>query len=674
MSEEQVTISPGQVAFLAEGGKVLAVRVDGPREGKLLTRSIDGKERLVNSRRLLWTSQAQVDDLKGLSAHWSATQSAAEGWDAEAAWQHLSERGALQPQPPGTFHASLPEPLRAASVDAQVVAVFDEPTLFRMRYGEVHPISAEALEIAREEAREAARREEALARALKGFEALHAGLEVPGELADDVESHLELMVTLAVHGQDADPTTLETGRALIAGLAPDKQGDIRYLAFDALVALGRFGPDENLALIREGARATFSDAVIEASRTLSNGGWSSEGRVDYRALHTIAIDAPHTTEVDDAFAISGNRIVVFIADAAALVPADSPVDIEARTRTSTLYLPSETVPMLPSALGQGSASLTLNADRPALAMSFRLEASGALVDFKLEEAICQLDTRLSYEEVDELLQGRGPESRRTEGALVRMAQRLMASHRAWRVKMGALQLQRSEVDFEIDDDGQVTLTSVEANGPARQLISELMICACEGSANWCAERALPAIYRCQARPQEGGGNPKGEVINPAEQAEILRNLQPTVLATRPGLHFTLALKAYVQVSSPLRRYSDLVMHRQMKAAIRGEAPPYDERALRDLCAHIERQSAAVRRIENESRRYWTLKHLAQNPTKVHAAVCIRPVGKRWLVAIDAIAQRALIQTKRRLQSGMGLAVVVDKVNARRNKIVMREAE
>ena len=673
MSEAQVTIAPGTVGFLAEGGKLVAVRIDGASEGKLLTRSIDAKERRINTRRLLWLSQTQVEDLKGLSAHWEQTKTQALDWDAERAWNHLCEHSALDPSPPPAFHATLPSDLRVESIDAQVLAVFDEPTLFRMRYGEVHPISVEAKERARLEALEAEQRQAALERALKGLEALGRGEALSDALSADVALHLEFLTSVALHGQDADTEHIDACKQLLDALKPGQQGDLRHAAFELLVSLGHFHADQNLSLLREGMAPSFPDAVIANAEELSQGGWSREGRHDYTALHTIAIDAPHTTEVDDAFAISGNRIVVFIADAPALVPQGSPVDDAAKARTSTLYLPNETIPMLPEALGQGSASLTVDGDRPALAMSFRLDAQGGIADFKLEEAICRLNTRLSYADTDALLQGRGPEGMTTEGALVRMAQRLMASHRAWRVRHGALQLQRSEVDFEISVDGTVELSSVEANGPARQLISELMICACAGSANWCAERSIPAIYRCQAKPAEGGGNPKGQVVNPAEQAEILRSLQPTVLSTNPGLHFTLALQAYVQVSSPLRRYSDLVMHRQMKASLRGEELPYDDRALRELCNHIERQSAAVRRVENESRRYWTLKHLEQNPSKVHAAVCIRPVGNRWLVAIDAVAQRALIRTKRRLQTGMGLAVVVDKVDPRRNKIVMREA-
>ena len=116
------------------------------------------------------------------------------------------------------------------------------------------------------------------------------------------------------------------------------------------------------------------------------------------------------------------------------------------------------------------------------------------------------------------------------------------------------------------------------------------------------------------------------------------------------------------------------MHRQLKASLRGEALPYDVEALRALCQTVERCTAAVRRVEYETRRYWTLKHLAQNPTKVFTAVCVRPMRHRWLVAIEGLAQRALIRTRRRLQPGIALAVKVDTVNARRNKVVMKEAE
>ena len=158
---------------------------------------------------------------------------------------------------------------------------------------------------------------------------------------------------------------------------------------------------------------TFSEEVLEASEQSATSGWSTANRKDYTNLHTIAIDAPHTTEVDDAFAIDGNRIVVFIADADALVPVDTPVDEEARRRVSTLYLPDKIIPMLPARVGQGSASLSVDVDRPSLAMSFRLDAEGGLVDFTVEEAICRLNTRLSYVDTDLLLQGKGPEEMRT---------------------------------------------------------------------------------------------------------------------------------------------------------------------------------------------------------------------------------------------------------------------
>jgi exoribonuclease II len=674
MSEEQATTQPGTVGFLAEGGKLVAVRIDGSDDGKLVTRSVDGKERRINRRRLLWLSEATVADLKGLSAHWEQTRRGAIGWDAAATWQHLAEGDALEPCAPTALHARLPAPLNVETIDGLVLAVFDDPLHFRMRFGEIHPISHAAMETARQEAVEAAKREAALNRAVSGLRQMLQGEAVDAAIQEDVDSHLEILIEIALNGQDGEPKSLRACLTLLASLELQNQGDPRYLAFDTLVALGRFEEDENLSLLREGMSKTFSDEVLSSCEQLATDGWSATGRKDYTEFHTVAIDAPHTTEVDDAFTIDGNRIVVFIADADALVGAGTVVDLEARRRSSTLYLPNQVIPMLPASVGQGSASLSVDVDRPALAMSFRLDADGGLVDFALEEAVCRLNTRLSYAETDLLLQGKDSDAMRTEGALVRMAQRLMTSHRAWRVARGALQLQRSEVDFEFSDDGAVSINSVEANGPARQLISEMMICVCAGAASWCAERDIPAIYRCQARPVEGKHNPKGQVVNPAEQAEILRRLQPTMLSTNPGLHFTLALDAYTQVSSPLRRYSDLIMHRQIKATLRGRPLPNDERAIRELCNHIERQAAAVRRVENDSRRYWTLKYLAQNPTQVRTGVCIRPVGNRWLIAIDAIAQRTLIRTKRRLQAGVGLAVVVDKVDARRNKIVMREAE
>ena len=128
---DRVTTQPGQVGFLAEGGKLVAVRIHGPDDGKLITQSVDGKERRINLRRLLWLSEVTVADLKGLSAHWEHTRRSAEGWQAAAAWQHLVNEDALAPCDPGTLHSRLPEALNVTTVDGLVLAVFDEPLHFR---------------------------------------------------------------------------------------------------------------------------------------------------------------------------------------------------------------------------------------------------------------------------------------------------------------------------------------------------------------------------------------------------------------------------------------------------------------------------------------------------------------------------------------------------------------
>ncbi|MDP6944478.1 MAG: ribonuclease catalytic domain-containing protein, partial [Myxococcota bacterium] len=614
--QEDAKYPPGTIAYLADGGALVAVRVDGVRDGKLVTHSIDNKERRVSPRRFLWTSAVSVDDLKGLAAHWGLTAEAADGWDAEGAWTYLADQDQLGPLDVATMRARLPDAFRPTTDDALVLAVFDDPIHFRMRSGEVHPTTVKAMERRREEAVEAAQRAEALERTVGAMKRMMGGHAVDEHLAADVDMHLASIEAVALRGQEADPTDVATTHKILEALDLCTPGDPRYPAFEALRRLGIFTEDENLGMRREGLPSVFQPEVLAAAEETSREGWARDGRKDFTGLYTVAIDAHHTTEVDDAFGIEGNRLVIFIADAAALIPSGSPVDEAARQRISTLYLPGGVIPMLPSALGQASASLMAGEDRPVLAISFRLDPDGALVDFELEEAVCRLDARISYDEADGFLRGQGDGTSRTAGALMRNAQRMMQAHRQWRIARGALQLQRSEVDIEVAPDGTVEINAIDANGPARQLVSEMMISACAGVAQWCVQRNVPSIYRCQARPTEGGASPKGQVVNPAEQAEILRRLQPTNLTTEPGLHYTLALDAYIQISSPLRRYSDLVMHRQLKAALGGEPPPMDVTALRALCQQVERQTGAVRRVEYETRRYWTLKYLAQHPTTV----------------------------------------------------------
>jgi exoribonuclease-2 len=165
-----------------------------------------------------------------------------------------------------------------------------------------------------------------------------------------------------------------------------------------------------------------------------------------------------------------------------------------------------------------------------------------------------------------------------------------------------------------------------------------------------------------------------ELREPSQQAAILRRLKPTSISVTKGPHFTLGTDGYTQVTSPLRRYQDLVVHQQIRAHLLNEEFPYDEAALLAIVERGERRLGDLRRVEIETRRYWTLEYLRAHPAKRYVAHVLRRINRGWLVQLDEVMQQAILRTKRKVKPGVQLMVAVVQVDARRNRLVVHEPE
>ncbi|MEC9072319.1 MAG: ribonuclease catalytic domain-containing protein, partial [Myxococcota bacterium] len=409
--------------------------------------------------------------------------------------------------------------------------------------------------------------------------------------AEVVQRHVSALIDLAVHGLDAKERDLAQELLKLIPIST-KGGDVRR-AFELLVRIGEFTPDENIFVRRAGVRNRFSGEVLEAADSAADLAAEGPAPRDATELLTLAIDDARTTEVDDAFAIEGERLYVFIADVAAFVPAGGVLDEEAQRRVSTVYLAEGKIPMLPSVLSEGAASLEQGVTRRALCFSGEMSDDGRLLGLEVEEVFCRVDRRLTYVETDEILERK--ESADEVERLVQKAGAWLKLHRERRAMVGALLLQRNEIDLRVGDDGQVTVSPVNANGPARQMISEMMVATCAAVGSWCYDQQVPCVYRAQAAPDDARNMDGGEVSDTMDQHRVLRRLKPSTLTTRPQGHYTLGVSGYTQVTSPLRRYQDLVMHQQLKSYLRRRRPRFTDRDLMGIFQSVDRGAAAVRR-------------------------------------------------------------------------------
>ncbi|MFN2292665.1 MAG: ribonuclease catalytic domain-containing protein [Anaerolineae bacterium] len=317
-----------------------------------------------------------------------------------------------------------------------------------------------------------------------------------------------------------------------------------------------------------------------------------EPRIDLTHLPAFAIDDEGNQEPDDALSLEGERLWVHIADVAALVPPDSDADLEARARGATLYLPEGPVPMLPWVAIQ-RLGLGLEPVSPALSFGLDVDA-GEVTAVEVVPSWVRV-TRLTY---------RAAEARLGEEPF-RGLLRLALDHRGRREARGAISIDLPEVRVLADGD-ELRIEPVVAS-QSRELVTEAMLMAGEGVARLAEEEGLAMPFTTQD-PPESEERP-GDL---AGMYALRRTMRPSQYSAVPGPHAGLGLARYIQATSPLRRYLDLVVHQQLRAYVRGERL-LDEQPLVERVGATAAVMGSLRQAERLARKHWTLVYLQQHP-------------------------------------------------------------
>lgn len=414
----------------------------------------------------------------------------------------------------------------------------------------------------------------------------------------------ELELLLRWAGEDTStPLPAELRRALQAAHCHADSGGIRHL----LVDLGQWQRHHLPSLSQTPWQLGFSPAQeAEAERLLELADRDDlpgdGGRVDLRGQHVVTIDDEDTRDVDDGLALVAGpdgrpRLWIHVADPGRLVAAGSPLDLEARRRATSLYLARGTLPMFPPQLSTGPFSLRAGQRCAAWSLWVDLDDGGAVAASGVCRSWVQPRYRLSYEDADELIELAPPQERQ----LVAL-QALLQGRRAWRLARGALLLDQPE--GRIREQNGAPELEISEPGPARQLVAEAMILAGAVVAEHGRRHGLALPYRSQPPADlppahELEALPPGPVRHGAIKACLSRGHT----GCSPAPHFSLGLPAYVQATSPIRRYGDLLVQRQLLALERGEEP-LDSAAVLALLAELEGPARQAVQISREDQRHW----------------------------------------------------------------------
>lgn len=344
---------------------------------------------------------------------------------------------------------------------------------------------------------------------------------------------------------------------------------------------------------------------------------------------SYAIDNEWSTDPDDAVAYDGKYLWVHIADPASTVMPDSSIDKVARARGATLYIPEGASRMLSE---DALADYALGLNEISRALSFRLTLDDSCNVLECSVFKTTVDVkRLTYTKADELKDT--PELK----PLFEIAEKNIAR----RQKAGSVQIDIPEVHIIVDGETKKVTIEPEVHPKSADMIREMMLLAGEGAAKFAFKNAIPFPYVSQEAPDIPSDIPEGL----AGQFRLRRCMHKRSVGITPAVHSALGLGMYSQVTSPLRRYSDLIAHMQLRAFIDKETGGGLNRKVLDKDTMLERISAgdaasnAAHQAERKSDLHWTLVYLLQNPEWTGEAICVDKGVKQPMFFVPSLAMQ-----------------------------------
>jgi ribonuclease R len=415
-----------------------------------------------------------------------------------------------------------------------------------------------------------------------------------------------------------------SGRTRPLGRIKEVLGEHMAPGMEIRIAIASHGipvewPETALAEARD-----FGEVVPEAAK---------QGRWDLRATPLVTIDGVTARDFDDAVYCERRganwRLLVAIADVSWYVRPGTALDQEARKRGNSVYFPDRAIPMLPEMLSNGLCSLNPEVDRLCMVCEMTFNAEGRIVRSRFAEAVMRSHARLTYDTVATIVVDRDPRVRAEFAEVVPHLDRLHELYqvlRTGREQRGAMDFDTQETVIEYGADRKIERILPTERNDAHRLIEECMISANVAAARFLQRHKMLGLYRIHEGPttdrlnklraflgEMGLGLGGGDKPSPLDytrllvqvrdradahliQTVMLRSLAQAVYNPGNAGHFGLALEAYAHFTSPIRRYSDLQVHRAIRHVLNGGKPadfPFthaDLIGLGEHCSMTERRA------------------------------------------------------------------------------------
>jgi len=426
----------------------------------------------------------------------------------------------------------------------------------------------------------------------------------------------------------------------------------------------------------------FPEEVLAEAERAGVDDASLEGRLDLRKKYIFTCDPESARDYDDALSLEtdrkGNRVLgVHIADVSHFVQPCGALDREAYRRSTSVYLVDKVVPMLPEQLSNGVCSLVPHKDRLTFSVFLTYDAQGRCIASKFAKSVIRSKARFTYEQVmaeidgtSEKGKGLKPNARKVILGINALAQQL----RQARFASGALDMDVPEARIQMDAHGMMTGVEVLPYDESHQMIEECMVAANEAVAKALWTNGVKILARLHEAPdadklEELRGNLAklglhcGDLTNQAQLAKflkrikgtplegvlsvmVLRSMKRAVYSAKQIGHYGLAKRFYAHFTSPIRRYPDLVLHRQLASWIAGRGGRVDLAWLNGAALHCSEREQCADDAERSLEEIKKFRYLEQVGSKSFEAVVSKCTRYGLFVDLPALAVGGMVHVSK----------------------------